>query len=213
MIRTVIVEDSVMAQNYFSDMLAKEGDFQILGVYSDAFEAETFCAPDRVDLVLMDVMTRNNHSGLAAGRRIREKGKDIKVVIVTSLIDPDILSSAKAGAANSLWYKDHGAEDLMRVIRLTLAGERIFPDAAPSVALGEMFSGDLSPRQMQVLRRFVTGMTYDEIAAELNLSKRGVRWYMDEIMKMGEFHNRHEMLSAILQNNFIVTTLLDSEKE
>ena len=55
------------------------------------------------------------------------------------------------------------------------------------------------------------GLTYDEIGAELNLTKRSVRWYMDEIMAMGGFKNRHEMLSAILQNNLIVTTLLDSE--
>ncbi len=212
MIRTVVVEDSVIAQNYFTDLLAKEGDFEILAVCRDAFEAEKICAAGGVDFVLMDVLTLHNHSGLAAGKRIRESGKGTKVLIVTSLVDPEVLTQAKIGAADSLWYKDHGAEDLVGVIRRTLQGERVFPDSAPNISLGAMFSEDLSPRQIQVLRSFVMGYTYDEIAAELGISKRGVRWYMDEIMKMGGFQNRHEMLSAILQNNFIVTTLLDSEK-
>lgn len=213
MIRTIIAEDSTIAQNYFFDMLTKDGAFQVLGICSDAFEAEKLCDSDRVELVLMDVMTKNHHSGLAAGKRIREKCKGTKVVAVTSLIDGDVLAAAKAGGADSLWYKDYGTEDLLEVIHRTMEGERVFPDRAPDIRLGEMFSSDISPRQMQVLRRFVMGLTYDEIAAELNLSKRGVRWYMEEIMQKGGFKNRHEMLAAILQNQLIVTTLIDSEKE
>ena len=243
MIRTVIVEDSALAQHYFSDLLEKEQDFKIIAVTGDAFEAEKICAGQGVDLVLMDVLTQHNHSGLAAGKRIRKGEEDVnseadekgdslaaetaslrltsektavkamaktpKVVIVTSLVDPDVIEKAKTGAADSLWYKDHGSEELMSVIRRTLVGERVFPDSAPNIALGDMFSGDLTARQIQVLRRYVSGMTYDEIAADLGLSARGVRWYMDEIMQKGGFKNRHEMLSAILQNYFIVTTLME----
>ena len=213
MIRTVIVEDSLIAQNYFQDMLEKAGDFRTVAVCTDAFEAERICEPGKADLVLMDVMTERGHSGLAAGRRIREADRNVKVVVVTSLIDPDVLAAARTGAADSLWYKDHGPEELLDVIRRTLGGERVFPDSAPSVRLGDIFTGDISPRQLQVLRRFVMGLTYDEIAADMGITKRGVRWHMDELMQAGGFKNRHEMLSAILQNNFIVTTLVDSGRE
>lgn len=210
MIETVIAEDSFIAQSFLTNLLSTDSEFHIVGVYTDAFEAEKTCLAGGIDLAILDVMTKYNHSGLAAGKRIRESGNRTKVLIVTSLVDSEVLSEAKKGAADSLWYKDHGGTDMMNVIRRTLSGEHIFPDSAPSVAIGEMFSGDITPRQMQLLRYFVMGLTYDEIAEKLGITERGVRWHMNELLERGGFKNRHEMLSAILRNNLIVTTLLDS---
>ena len=210
MIRTVIVEDNLMIQDYLSAMLGGDGRFRVVAKLRDAFEAEALCAAGGVDLVLMDVQTLHNHSGLAAGERIRGLG-GTKVVAVTSLIDPEVLAKARSGGADSLWYKDHGEAGLLSVIERTLAGERVFPDSAPSVELGEMLSGEITPRQLAILRRFVMGMTYDEIAAELNLTGRGVRWNIDQIVEKGGFRNKHELLAALLSNKLIVTTLLDGE--
>lgn len=74
----------------------------------------------------MDVQTQHKHSGLAAAKRIKKAFPNIKIVIVTSLVDPQVLERAKTGAADSLWYKDHGTEELISVIRRTLAGEKYF---------------------------------------------------------------------------------------
>ena len=209
MVKTVIVEDNAYMQNHFVSMLEQSEDFKILGAFGDSFEAETFCQSNAVDLVLMDVQTKHNHSGLSSAERIR-KNKKTKVVIVTSLIDPDVLSKAKTGAADSLWYKDHGDEELTEVIKKTLEGERIFPDSSPNVELNDMFSSEISPRQMQILRRFVQGLTYDEIASELGISKNGVRWNLDQIIEKGGFNNKHELLAAVIENKLIVTTLKDN---
>ena len=213
MIETVIVEDNRMMRNHLVAYLEADSRFHLLAALQDAFEAEEVCRKSPVDLVLMDVQTFHNHSGLAAGERIRAHSKAAKVVAVTSLIDPDVLTRAKAGAADSLWYKDYGDEDLMDVIERTLEGEHIFPDHAPSVELKEMFSDDLSPRQMDILRCFVKGMTYGEIAEENHLSKNGVRWHLDQIVEKGGFRNKHEMLASVIENKLIVTTLLDSEPD
>ena len=164
------------------------------------------------DLILMDVQTQHNHSGLAAAKRIKEQHPETKIVIVTSLIDPDVLAKAKAGAADSLWYKDHSAEELVDVIVQTMEGEHIFPGSSPSVELKEMFSEDITPRQIAILRRFVEGMTYDEIAADLKLSKNGVRWNLDQIVIKGGFANKHEMLASVIENKLIVTTLRDTDQ-
>lgn len=105
MINTIIVEDNKYIQQHFSNLIADDERFHLADVVSDAFEAEKLCYKG-IDLVLMDVLTLHRHSGLAAGRRIKEKSPKTKVVIITSLIDPDILAKAKAGCADSLWYKD-----------------------------------------------------------------------------------------------------------
>ncbi len=198
-------------RNYLENMLRSDGRFQIAASLSDAFEAETVCAEGCVDLVIMDVQTLHNHSGLAAGERIRKASDSApKVLIVTSLIDPEILSRARRGAADSLWYKDHGSEELLTVIDRTLAGEHVFPIYSPNVELKDMFSDDITPRQISILRRFIEGMNYDEIAADLNITRSGVRWNIERIVEKGGFANKYEMLAAVIENKLIVTTLRDS---
>lgn len=207
MINTIIVEDNTYIQNHFANMLSADERFYVLGCYRDALDGETACLRERADLVLMDVQTLHNHSGLASARRIREQCPRTKVIVVTSLIDPDILAEARRGGADSLWYKDHCDSDIMEVIELTLAGKNIFPDTSPAVEINEMLSTDISPRQIEILRRFVCGITYDEIAADLKLTKRGVRWNLDQIVEKGGFANKHELIAAVIESKLIVTTL------
>lgn len=207
MIRTIVVEDNIYMKNHFEEVIRSDGRFMIVSSFRDAFDAEKTCDTEEVDLILMDVQTLHNHSGLAAGERIRKNHKNIKIVVVTSLIDPDVLAKAKAGAADSLWYKDHGDDEIIDVIIRTVGGERVFPDVSPTVEIKNMLSSDISPRQMEILRRFVKGMTYDEIGAELGITKNGVRWNLDQIVEKGGFENKHELLAAVIENKLIVTTL------
>lgn len=211
MIRTVIVEDNRFMASHLTEMLSSNGDFSLNALFRDAFEAEKFCQGEKIDLVIMDVQTLHNHSGLSAAESIKKNNPYTKVLVVTSLIDPEILTRAKAGAADSLWYKDHSVEELLSVIGRTMNGEHIFPDASPNVELKKMFSGDITPRQLDILRRFVKGMTYDEIATDLKLTKNGVRWNLDQIVEKGGFGNKHELLAAVIENKLIVTTLEDME--
>lgn len=213
MIRTVIVEDNPLIQKHLQAMIAGDPEFLTVAVLQDAFEAEKLAGSEQIDLILMDVQTLHNHSGLAAGGRIREKYPYIRIVIVTSLIDPEILKAAKSGAADSLWYKDHGDAELMEVIRRTLSGEHIFPDSSPEVELKEMFSSGLTPRQMDILRLFIKGLTYDEIAEELGISRNGVRWNLDQVVERGGFRNKHELLAAVIEKKLIVTTLVKEDPD
>ena len=207
MYNVIVVEDNLFMQKHLTDIFSFDNRFNVVGAFRDSREAETAVKEKDVDLVLMDVQTLHNHSGLDSGERIKKMKKDVKIVVVTSLIDPEVLSKARTGAADSLWYKDHGDADIMDVIIRTLNGENVFPDTSPNVELNNMFSSDISPRQMEILRMFVKGMTYDEIAAELGLSKNGVRWNLDKIVEKGGFENKHELIAAVIENKLIVTTL------
>ena len=210
MIRTILVEDDSYMQKHFSAMLRSDERFSVAGIFRDAFEVENRCGTD-IDLVLMDVLTLHKHSGLAAGKRIKERYPHIKIVIITSLIDPNVLSEAKRGAADSLWYKDHGTEELLDVIMRTMNGERIFPGAAPSVEMKNMLSGDISPIQIEILRHYIRGFTYREIADKFGLSVSGVRWNLSDMIEKGGFNNKEELIATAIENKLIVTTLRDTE--
>ena len=128
MVRVLIVEDQKIMQKYFEYIILQNPEFKLAGTVSDAREAVKICNYSVIDLVLMDVQTFHNHDGLTAGKTIKEEHPGTKILIVTSLIDPKVLERAKAGCADSLWYKDHGEEEISDVINRTLKGERIFPD-------------------------------------------------------------------------------------
>lgn len=60
-----------------------------------------------------------------------------------------------------------------------------------------------------ILRRYVMGMTYDEIAEELKITPSGVRWNLDQIVEKCGFANKNELLTAAIESKLIVTTLKD----
>ena len=210
MINTILVEDDIYMQKHFSAILRSDKRFSIAGMFKDAFEVENRCGTD-IDLVLMDVLTLHKHSGLAAGKRIKERYPHIKIVIITSLIDPNVLSEAKRGAADSLWYKDHSTEELLDVIIRTMNGERIFPGSSPSVEMKNMLSGDISPIQIEILRHYIRGFTYREIADKFGLSVSGVRWNISDMIEKGGFNNKEELIATAIENKLVVTTLQDTK--
>ena len=138
---------------------------------------------------------------------IREKYPYTKVLVVTSLIDPKVLERAKSGCADSLWYKDHGEEDIRSVIYRTLNGERVFPDITPKVELNWITSGDISPRQLEMLRLYIHGMSYSEIARKMDCSTSGVRWNFQEMIDKAGYSCKEDLIAAVLESKLIVTTL------
>lgn len=213
MINTLLVEDDLYIQRHFVERFSEEEDIRIVAAVRDAFEAEGLCGQGGIDLVLMDVLTLHKHSGLAAGKRIREAYPNIRVLIVTSLVDPEVLQQARRGCADSLWYKDHGTDAIMDVIRRTMAGERVFPSFSPSVEMKRCMSEDFTPAQIEILRDFIKGYTYREIAEKFNLSVSGVRYNIAEMVRIGGFKNKEELTTVAIENKLVVTTLDDGETE
>lgn len=208
MINTILVEDDLYIQKHLTERLNSDGKFCLVGVYRDAFEAERYCNGS-VRLILMDVQTQHKHSGLAAAERIKKAFPSIKIVIVTSLVDPEVLAKAKTGAANSLWYKDHGTDELLDVINRTLGGENVFPNTSPAVEMEGTMSDTFSPRQLDILRWYIRGLTYQEIADKFGISKNGVRWNLDDMVEKGGFPNREALVATAIENKLMVTTLKD----
>ena len=206
-IRVLIVEDQKIMQKYFAGMIEADERFQLVEVLADGEEAVTFCGYTVVDLILMDVQTFHNHDGLSAARKIKKKHPGVKILVITSLIDPEILARAKSGCADSLWYKDHGEEEIMEVIDRTLAGEHVFPEQSPQVELKWMESGEISPRQLEMLRLYIKGYSYSEIGEKMKCSAAGVRWNFQDMIAKAGYSCKEDLLAAVLESKLIVTTL------
>ena len=207
MVRILIVEDQRIMQKYFESIIMREPEFRYVQTVSDACEAVKICSYSAIDLVLMDVQTFHNHDGLAAGKEIREAHPKTKVLIITSLIDPEVLARAKTGCADSLWYKDHGDEEILDVIHQTLEGKRVFPDISPNVQLNWIQSDEISPRQLEMLRLYIKGLSYSEIAKRMGCSTAGVRWNFQEMISKTGYSCKEDLIAAALESKLLVTTL------
>lgn len=188
--KILIVEDQRMPRENMERMIAESGRYESAGSISDAGLALARCCRIPVDLILMDVCTAGNRDGIEAAAEIKAKFPNIKIIIVTSMAEVGFLDRAKAAGADSFWYKDISREKLIDIIDRTMAGEKIFPDATPTVRLGLAESTELTAREINVLRLVCDGLEYGEVAEQLNISERTVKYHVSNILSKTGYANK-----------------------
>lgn len=158
--KVMIVEDQTMIRSLLESYFRAEDGYRITASIPGAKQAVEMCRTNSVDLILMDVQTENRENGLIAVRQIKAIQPKSKIIVVTSLIDGAVLDEAKKAGADSLWYKDSTQKRLMDVVRQTLAGEHIFPDAPPTVEIGMAKSTEFTKTELKVLRHLLRGLSH-----------------------------------------------------
>lgn len=147
--KVMIVEDQTMIRSLLESYFRAEDGYRITASIPGAKQAVEMCRTNSVDLILMDVQTENRENGLIAVRQIKAIQPKSKIIVVTSLIDGAVLDEAKKAGADSLWYKDSTQKRLMDVVRQTLEGEHIFPDAPPTVEIGMAKSTEFTKTELK----------------------------------------------------------------
>lgn len=94
------------------------------------------------------------------------------------------------------------------MVKRTLAGERVFPCTSPAVEMEGTMSDSFSPRQLDILRWYIRGLTYQEIADKFGISKNGVRWNLDDMVEKAGL-KREALVATAIENKLMVTTLKD----
>ena len=193
MIRVLIVEDDPMARQLLEIYVEKSGLYTLAQSVESAAFAELCCRAQQVDLILMDVCTALNASGLEAAEKIKQEFPYIKIIIITSQPECSFLDRAQAAGVDSFWYKSGTAEDLVAVMDRTMAGEQVYPDSTPPLQLGDVTSDRLSDRELEVLRELVAGEPDAVIAEKLHMSLRTVKAHIQSMRDKTGFRNRTEL--------------------
>ena len=195
--RVMIVEDQTMIRSLMESYFRAEDGHQIVASISGAKQAVEVCRTTQVDLILMDVQTEHRENGLTAVRQIKAMHPEIVIVVVTSLIDGAVLEEAKAAGADSLWYKDSEKNRLMEVVRQTVAGEHIFPDAPPTVEVGMAKSTEFTKTELKVLRHLLRGLSYTRIAAEMGCEMSTVKFHVANMLQKTGLENKLQLALAV----------------
>lgn len=206
MVKVLIVEDQKMAQENMESIIKLNDNYTLSGTISNAADAELFCMREQVDLILMDVCTSRDESGIEACANIKKKFKKTKVIIVTSMAEHTFIEKARAARADSFWYKDASHGELIDVMNRTMSGEHIFPDKTPEVKLGLTTSYELTSSELDVLRALMQSTGDEDAANMLGCTKANVRWHLSRILEKTGYRTRMELLIAVASKNLIIVT-------
>jgi DNA-binding NarL/FixJ family response regulator len=198
--RIVVVDDHPLMRSALGEMLSTQADLEVVGEAADGREAVELCRRLHPDLVLMDVLMPRM-DGLEATRRIKREQPRIIVLILTASDYPHDLSEAlKAGAAGYI-LKTAPTTDNLDAIRKVLAEESALDQQLSTRMLmqlrkqaprnerpqkEESLRGELTPREIEVLRLMAQGYTNKQIAYALSISMSTVKKHLRGVVsKLG----------------------------
>ena len=204
MYNVLIVEDDPMARKLLEIFVSTSENYHLVPSLDSAAMAELYCMTNRVDLILMDVCTAMDVSGIEAAQKIKKNYPHIKIIIITSQPEYSYIAQARQIGVESFWYKEPTAEALLKVMDRTMAGESIYPDSAPVTRLGAALSNDFTERELEVLRELVSGKTDAAIAEALCLSVTRVKQHIQRIREKTQFANRTELAVRARESGLVI---------
>ena len=204
MINVMIVEDDPMAQKLLEIFVSENSSYRVVHTIESAAMAEFYCMINPIDLVLMDVCTAMDMSGIEAAAKLKKNYPAIKIIIITSQPEYSYIDQARKIGVESFWYKEPTAEALLKVMDRTMAGESIYPDSAPVIRLGAALSEDFTERELEVLRELVSGKTDAAIADTLCLSVTRVKQHIQHIREKTQFANRTELAVRARESGLVI---------
>jgi DNA-binding NarL/FixJ family response regulator len=197
-IRAALADDQALVRSGFAALLDAEGDITVVGEAADGAEAVRLAVREKPDVLLMDIRMPGL-DGIEATRRIAADPAlaAVHVIILTTFeLDEYIFNALRAGAAGFL-VKDTEAAELLRAVRVVAAGEALLSPGVTRRLIGEFASrsvaahsmpgvGELTAREREVLMLIAAGMSNEEIAGQIYVSRSTVKTHVARAMtKLG----------------------------
>ena len=201
-IRLLIADDHALMRVGLKTMLKVQKDMSVVGEASNGEEAVSRAEELRPDIIVMDlVMT--GLSGVEAARRIRDAVPETRVVILTSYGTSDELRTAFADGIAGIQLKGSDPENLLSAIRAVAAGERAIAPEVEALLDERPEAPVFSPRQRTILDALVRGLSNDEIAALLSLSRARIKQHLNELYTILGAANRTEAVAIALRKQIL----------
>jgi len=191
--RVVIAEDYKMIREVFEHAVEDAKGYELAASFQTAIDAARFCEGHPVDLILMDVLIPGSMSGLEAGRLIKAKHPEIKIIIVTSMPELSYEKRAREIGIEGFWQKEVQEQPILEIMNRVMAGERIYPQSRLSIQVGNTVSTDFTQKEVEVLKYLVAGFSNQEIAEKMYVTERTVKGYISELLQKTGYRNRLEL--------------------
>jgi two-component system response regulator NreC len=212
-IRLLLVDDHEVVRTGLRMLLESQSDIKILAEARTGAEAIQMAREFKPDVVVMDI-TLPDISGIEATRRLKEDHPEIAVVALTIHEDEQYFFEMLQAGASGYVPKRAAPEDLISAIRAAFAGEiYLYPSLAKALVsdyLGRSRSNPdeasletLTPREEEVLELLAEGLSNDEIADRLVISRHTVARHRENLMGKLNLHSRSELVKYAIRKGLI----------
>lgn len=203
-ISLVIVDDSELVRTGLKTLLGHSPGRATLRIVGEAHSVASAVAETsklRPDVVLLDIRLPDGN-GFEACRQILAKLPETRILILTSVIDDNLVCEAMSAGAHGYLLKEIDAPGLCKAIADVAAGKFILDPAATASVLNMVRHGapqsdqdklsSLSAQERRVLALVAEGKTNKEIAEAMELSDKTVKNYLSNIFEKLQITRRSQ---------------------
>jgi len=201
-IRVFLVDDHELVRMGLRDAVAAEDGLQFVGEAASAAEAVEGMAQAEPDVAVVDVrLGPDEADGISVCRDVRAAHPETRCLMLTSYPgDEALFDSIMAGASGYL-LKEIPVNDLLTAIRRVAAGESLIDPAMTASVLDRIrapMSSEkanrrpLTPQESNILELIADGKTNKEIALELGLAEKTVKYYVSNLLAKLGMHRRSQ---------------------
>ena len=208
-LRVLLVDDETTFAESMRSLLTSHG-MSVVGIAPNGTAAIQLSRDLNPQFILMDI-DMPHLNGLQATRAIKTAQPQVKIVMLTALESNDTLFEALRGGASGYLLKGAPVETLIAQLAGLARGEvplspglaeRVLAELSPSSAPDSPTppgEARLTGHQWDILARVAAGQTYKQIAAELFLTERTIKYHMGQIIDLLQVDNRTQAI-AYLRN-------------
>ncbi len=201
-IRIILCDDHTVVRAGLRRVLEEQEDLEVVAEAGTAAEAVARAGELHPDVVVMD-LGLPDASGIYATGSVLRASPSSAVLVLTVHDDIGYLRRAFAAGATGYLVKDAADTDLVTAVRALAAGGAhvhprlgaalMRPDPSPAALAGP--GGELSDREIEVLRLIALGLTNTEIAERLVVSVRTVESHRSHIQTKLGVRSRAKLVS------------------
>jgi NarL family two-component system response regulator LiaR len=208
-IRVLVVDDHPTVRRGLLSVIRMSDDLECVGEASNGAEAIRLCGLRSPDVVLMDLMMPEI-DGAMATKNIRDLYPNIRVLILTSFHEQNLVQSAIQAGAIGYLLKTVSAEELTQAIRAAHQGRRtLAPEATEALVQAtqpKAFGSDLTEREREILALLAQGMTNNEISQKLFIAVPTVKFHITNLFSKMRVESRTEAVLAAIKNKLVDVT-------
>lgn len=203
-ITLLLVDDSELVRTGLKTLLASRGDrapFTVVGEAATVASAISETVRLTPQVVLLDIRMPDG-TGFEACRQILAKLPDTRVLILTSVIDDNLIYEAMSSGAHGYLLKEINTQALWQAIIDVASGKFILDPAVTTRVLNLVRNGtpqteqdklaQLSAQERRVLALVADGKTNKEIAEQMGLSDKTVKNYLSNIFEKLQISRRSQ---------------------
>lgn len=207
-IRILVADDHPVVRDGLVAILGTQPDFQVIGEAGSGDEVVSRTIALRPDVVLLD-LEMPGMDGVEALNALRARGSSARAVVFTAFdTDDRILSALRAGAAGYL-LKGVPRDEIFQAVRVVHSGGSLLQPVVASRLLRRVTEDapvgvePLTSREIEVLRLLMRGLQNKEIARELVVTERTVKFHVSAILRKLNAGNRTEAVAIATQRGLL----------